>query len=219
MNSLWPARQAPSPAGVALRIADAGRPLAIKAAPRIKLNEEKKREILAIVRAGESMHQHARYFRERVNEISSHIPNFESYSELVVRDLYETFHFNRAQNLGGVGNRKKMWLAIFRYWAGRNGEARAVVIKFRDYAGGYECFLECRIEPDWWEYIINIGLHQGVPMDALTSLYFKYKDAPVKTIRADKRAKAPALGPALPPDPEREKELAKFRRLREKANK
>lgn len=227
LSARSPTRQAPSPVSVVQRAADAGPAPATKAAPRIRLSEENKREILAIVKAGAAMHHNARYFRERINEISSRIPDFDSYSELVVRDLYDTFHFNRAHHLGGVGNCKKMWLAIFRCWARRNGEQREVVIKFRDYAGGYDCFLERRTEPDWWEYIINIGLYKGVPMAALTSLYFKYKDAPVKTIRANQRmkqrtnqrSKAPALGPALPSDPEREEQLAEFRRLRDQVKK
>ena len=188
--------------------------LALKRRPR--LSEEKKREILSVVRAGAKMEKSAVDFRQRVDDIASQIPGFDSLSELAITGMLEAYHEIQRTGTGVLGNSKKNWQAVYRAWARRNGDARVMVLKYKDYDGHYECFQAERPEIDWWEQWIDIGLHNGVPMGVMTSLYFKHKDAPVTTVRAKPAKKAPVTAPSLPPDPQRKAELAPFQAMRKK---
>ena len=183
---------------------------------RLGLSEAKKREILAVIRAGARMTKTAVDFRQRIDDIASHIPDFDSLSELAVKGMYEAHHDIKQSGEGVLGNSNKNWQAVYRAWAKRNGDARIMVLKFKDYDGHYECFQAERPEIDWWERWIDIGLHNGVPMGVMTSLYFKHKEAPVKTVRAMPGKKAPVTAPSLPPDPQRKAELAPFQAMRKK---
>ena len=175
------------------------------------LSEEKKREILAVIRGGSGMTQHARHFRERLDDLAAHIPDFGDFSKMVTEDLRETHHHDRMHKVRTLNNRIQVWKRLYGCWARRNGVQSGVRIRARDYEGSYECSMERRAGPDVWEQFIDIGIIAGVPLASLNALYHKHKDAPATTVRAGGKLSArpaPAAGTARNQAPAGQKPLA-----------
>lgn len=129
----------------------------------------------------------AHHYRTRQERLAQRIPDFESYRQMVVDDLREYWHHDHMHKVRTVHNQAEHWRRLFTCWARITGESRVVKIAARGYDGSYECELIERRMENVWERFIDAGVVAGVPLTTLNSLYDKHKDAPAKTIRANKR--------------------------------
>lgn len=127
------------------------------------------------------------HYRARLENLAQRIPDFESYRQMVVDDLRESWHYDRMHKGRTVHNQLQQWKRLFTYWARLVGERRLVHIGARGYDGAYECQLVERAADDVWERFIDAGVTAGVPLATLNNLFNHYKDAPAKTIRANER--------------------------------
>ena len=150
------------------------------------------------------------HYRNRLERLAQQIPDFASFRKMVIDDLREFWHYDRAHKTTTTGNQAEQWKRLFPYWARRVGERRHVSIRALGHSGSYACDLVEPSLPDVWEKFFDAGISAGVAPATLYDAYLKHKDAPVKTIRAGRKFSRRGTGQMVLPGTSKAQVLSEF---------
>ena len=134
--------------------------------------EQRDARILATVLASSNTHAHATTHRSALQAHAHHLTGFEHFRRLALSDLRLAFHYDRSNTTRTAKNRRRTWLALFRYFAELRGIQQDIKITALDRQGHYTCTLtDPTPGPDPWIKLVRLARQFGITEKALTALW------------------------------------------------